>query len=186
MSCLEKNRYKRWTQEDDDYLESLSIDPEGEKLQSVADFLGRSRNSVVSRLVNMRKIHKHVGYLERKWTDREDSLLINSKRNMSYKEIGELLNRTEAAVTFRAQRIGITKSITPASKLKELEGTIKELAAQGYTRREIAERVNLDYVVIKTFIYNRGIECANAPKRPTKETKKNHQDFMSNATRRKK
>ncbi|MFL2076405.1 hypothetical protein [Marinilactibacillus psychrotolerans] len=181
---MDKNRYKRWTQEDDDYLESLSIDPEGEKLQSVADFLGRSRNSVVSRLVNMRKIHKHVGYLERKWTDREDSILINSKRNMSYKEIGELLNRTEAAVTFRAQRIGITKSITSAESLKKLEGTIRKLAEEGYTRREIAEKLNLDYMVIKAFVYNHKIKCRSAYKGPTEETKKNHQEFMSKAYRR--
>ena len=174
----------QWTEEDDDYLVMFSESPDKDEIKDVAQFLGRTEDAVVSRLVILRKDNKYVGYLKRKWTPEEDKIITHSKGNVTYKELAEKLNRTEAAIMLRVQNLGIANKITHPEKLKGLDFKIREMAENGHTRREIADETGLEYKVIKNYLLRNKIKCRYADHKVNEHQRKIMSNIMRHATRR--
>lgn len=176
---------KRWTEDEENYLIAFSQDPDGDTIKSVAKFLGRTEKSVRIKLSRLRKQNPYVGYLEREWTEKEIAKLkVMHRQRISYKEIGKQLGRTEASIQSKIIGLGLSKRILHPSVLKQLEGEIRRLAKEGYTRQEIANIVGLEYKTIKYFILEHNIDCKKADRVPAAKQRQYHSDFMRNATRR--
>ncbi|GBD74088.1 hypothetical protein TEHN7126_2343 [Tetragenococcus halophilus subsp. halophilus] len=176
---------KRWTEEETDYLIGYSIDPEGEKIKDIANFLNRSEDAVKNKLKRLRKKETYVGYVQRRWTSKEKDILKEAINHMNYREIASVLGRSENSIMLYVQYMGLAKQTTSQKTLENLKPKIVNLAKQGYTRREISEKVGLPYTVIKNFIWSRKIKCLDVSNHRTKEQKEKHRNFMTAANRRK-
>lgn len=172
---------RNYTEDQEDYLNSFSNDPEDDSVNDAASFLGKSYDSIDSKLGRMRKNSRFTGYLKRRWTESEDNKIRFSRGKLTYKELSEILERTEGAVSQRARFLGIAGKNNDFSELGE---TIRKLAAEGYTRKEIAEKTNTDYTAIHNYIYRNGINCKKSDREKTAEQKREHSNFMKRATRR--
>lgn len=172
---------RRYSEEMEDYLDSFSNDPDTECIKSVAKHFGKSYNSVAGKLVRMRKDSEYTGHLKRRWSKREDNALKHSHGIVPNKELAELLGRSENSITYRARVLGLTKNVVDFSGVGN---EIKLLASKGYTRKQIAEKTDINYTAIQNYIYRNKIKCTNASREKTKEQKEMHQEFLSHAFRR--
>lgn len=159
------SKYRTWTEEEMDILTSFSNDPEGDTIDSIAEYLGRSKDSVNGKLYHMRRQNKYVARIEKRWSKQEDEMLINTKGKLKYEELGKVLNRSKSAVTHRAINLGISKNKICFS---EIGKSIKKMAAGGYTRKEIAEELSLEYAQVRGYIYRNKIECKTEVLKNTK------------------
>lgn len=170
--------FRNYAQEENDLLTSFSNDPESDTSEDIAKFLGRTRNSVNSRLQRMRKTDNYVDYIQRPWSDREDERLIKLKGKHTYQEIGEILNRSRSAITHRCIILGIAQRKFDFSQIGE---EIRVLAAKGYTRKEISEELSIEYNKIRNFIYRNKIDCKNSSPEITEKQKQEHSNFLKRA-----
>lgn len=172
---------RNYSEEQEDYLSAFSNDPDGDSIIDVAEYFGKQYEGIGSKLVRMRKEYEHVGHLKRRWTEREDDAIKASRGKMTYKELGQALGRSESATSQRARILGVSKPSTDSNTLSELSGEIRRMAVEGYTRNEIAQRTNLEYMVIHNFLYRNNIECKNESRKKTEQQKRMHREFLSHA-----
>lgn len=176
---------KKWSEDEIDFLVSFSQNPEGDSIKDAAKFLGRSYDAVKNKLSKLRKAEPYVGYLEKRFTDKEVRIIRSAlSSGYTHKEIGKIIGVDEISIRNKISHLGLTKEITPTSLLKSLEPQIRQMADTGYTRKEIAEKVGLKYSVIKVFIYSKKIECRNESREKSAKQKEAHRKFMRCATRR--
>ncbi|EAD3290654.1 hypothetical protein DYE71_10035, partial [Listeria monocytogenes] len=120
---------------------------------NAAEFLGRTKEAVLNRLVKLRKRDSSVAYIRRPWTKKEDELLKNNYIIMSNDQFAERLRRTKASVSGRKVLLGLTNK----HMSKEDDKMIRHLGNQGYTIKEISAEMNLSYCLVKNYIRNHRI-----------------------------
>lgn len=141
MTASLKFPKKHWTPDEIEYLGRVIEDPEGVKVQEVADFLGRSNGAVRSQIHRMKK-KKDYGKIEfnfNGWRPDEIRYLKRTAPHCSYREIAEELNKTASAVEQKAYKLGIKKQ---RSKVKYAD--FKKYATGEYTVKEIAYMLNMN------------------------------------------
>lgn len=147
-----------WTEDDDIYLAYFVYENDTD-LGEAATFLNRSRKAVIVRLKNLRKMDDSVGYIRRKWTEKEDEFLRKNYKIMSNRSLAESLRRTSAAVCGRKKYLGL-KRIREISIHRE---KIIEMAANGYYRSEIAREIDADVMSLNRFLRDNNIYCKMVP-----------------------
>lgn len=151
---------KKWTEDEDDYLEYFIYDHSEGSYQEVADELGRSWGAVQTRVTFLRQKNKNVGYVKKRYTDAEIRFIRENYGKMPTKDIAERLNRTHEAIKSQAKILGVTRGLTYLDKKDD----IIRLAAAGKTRPEILEILNLpNQDGLNNFIRLNGIECQYVP-----------------------
>ncbi|MCO7128322.1 hypothetical protein NIE88_21585 [Sporolactobacillus shoreicorticis] len=150
---------KPWTEDDIDYLAQFSVSPEGDLIRDTADFLGRSEVSARNKLSRIRK-NGQGEYLSKPWTSREIKILKSSYFIISNKELAYRLGRSADAVKIKASKLGISKKTNVAKWGR----TIRHLAMEGCTRKEISKQIGIPYDSICGYIWLHKIECRNSPK----------------------
>ncbi|ELU5198370.1 hypothetical protein SB888_000432 [Listeria monocytogenes] len=136
-----------WTEDDDIYLEYFVYEND-DNIGKAAEFLGRTKEAVLNRLVKLRKRDSSVAYIRRPWTKKEDELLKNNYIIMSNDQFAERLRRTKASVSGRKVLLGLTNK----HMSKEDDKMIRHLGNQGYTIKEISAEMNLSYCLVKNYI----------------------------------
>lgn len=169
---------RNYSIEEIDFLNSFINDQELDSIDDVATYLGRSYKSVESMMGRIRKTNKGVKYQKKPWTEHENSIIKHAYRTTTNKELAELLGRSESSIAQRARVLGISKK---AINFTEVGETIKQLALEGYTKTQIAEKTNINYTAVHNYIYRNNIACKKSSRRKTIEQKKAHYEFLSHA-----
>ncbi|AMD28288.1 hypothetical protein GT012_02550 [Listeria monocytogenes] len=141
-----------WTEDEDIYLEYFVYEND-DNISKAAEFLGRTKDAVINRLVKLRKRDSSVSFIRRPWTKKEDEILKNNYIIMSNDQLAERLRRTKASVAARKVLLGLTNK----HMSKEDDKMIRHLGNQGYTIKEISAEMNLSYCLVKNYIRNHRI-----------------------------
>ncbi len=158
VSQLNENHRNPWSEDDDIYLEYYLYDPDETSIEEVCHFLGRTKMAVEKRMSILRKENK-AGRFKNDWSKKEDDI-IKKFWHKTGKELAELLpNRTPGACRARRANLGIRKSVKDFSFYHD---DIIELAAQGFTRREIARKLGISYNALRGYVYTRKIDVVKA------------------------
>lgn len=148
--------WMRWTDDEIDYLEQYVRSGEDKNLNTAIEFLGRSRNSVRSKLAKLQRYDNSVKFWG-KWSEREDNYLKRYYQSYEYKTLAKNLGRSEKAVCDRMRALDLRK----IADLSIYVVDVQDLAKKGLSRDEIRFKLGLtrgqiDYIVrkhgIKTII----------------------------------
>lgn len=155
-----------WTEDEIDYLISFMYDREDETVADVAKFLNRTEMTVKNRMSKIRKMpgNESMPYVYKRWTKKEKEMLRYMKANgrMTYKEIAKKLGKSEKSIAGMVKKMGIANSTDDRAGLSNKEDEIRKMASEGYTRREIAEKLGFKYETMRRFIKRKNIQCTNA------------------------
>lgn len=155
-----------WTEDEIDYLISFMYDREDETVADVAKFLNRTEMTVKDRMSKIRKMpgNESMPYIHKRWTEKEKEMLRYMKANgrMTYKEIAKKLGKSEKSIAAMVKKMGIANSADDRAGLSNKEDEIRKMASEGYTRREIAEKLGFKYETMRRFIKRKNIQCTNA------------------------
>lgn len=151
-----KNKNKKWSDEELDYLRMFAEDPDEDDCIIVAQYLERTPSAVRAQVHNLRQKGVHTKLLN-KWTEWEINALKNMNGKVTIQEQAELLGRSYSSISHKRKELGLRtkRSTTPAGKGKE----IRKLAHQGLYRREIANKLGLNYSSLCKYIRREGIRC---------------------------
>lgn len=152
--------YKKYSEDDNDYLEYYLYDGEEKTYTPAAEFLGVSNDQLIKKMSKMRQKNRSIGYIQKPWSKREDEYIRRTYRMMSTKEMSEYLGRTRASIEWRAAKLGIKK----LKQLKEYDFEIKRLASEGYYKAQIARKLGLNPKSVGEYINRNQIPCERAPK----------------------
>lgn len=150
---------KRWTNDEDIYLERFLYDNSEGTYRDIAKFLGRTVNAVKNRSVRLRDKNKNIGIVQKRWTDKEITYLKNTYTSLPTKKIAEHLNRSEPSVIIKANSLGIYK----LKRVRDYDSEIRELAKQGLWQSEIARQLSLPRRSVAAYITKCGIQCGEPP-----------------------
>ena len=123
------NRWKPWTQKEDDFLrENKNIET-----PALAEALGRTTTSINNRFhtLGIRRGYKH-------WLVEEDEYLVDNYSTMTNKEIGKKLDRTWSSVQQRAAKLGLSKKPIVVEVDKERLAEFREQAKNFIEGDELA------------------------------------------------
>lgn len=155
-----------WTEDEIDYLISFMYDREDETVADVAKFLNRTEMTVKNRMSKIRKMpgNESIPYANKRWTEKEREMLAHMRLGgqMTNKEISRKLGRSVEAVQQAAVLMGLSKAPVEHIELTNKEDEIRKMANEGYTRREIAEKLGFKYETMRRFIKRKNIQCTNA------------------------
>jgi len=151
---------KKWSEDDEIYLEYLAYDEELKNYDDAAEFLGRSNKSIRQKLYEMRRELPNIGYIEKPWTDREIEFLRKNYLVIPADKLAERLRRTEGAVFQKAYKSGIRKR----TRISDYDLEIREMASKGMYRYEIARELGLNANSVLYYINRNKIPCKHAPK----------------------
>ncbi|EOG9484143.1 hypothetical protein ACLLFN_003206, partial [Listeria monocytogenes] len=101
------SKNSEWTEDEDIYLEYFVYEND-DNISKAAEFLGRTKDAVINRLVKLRKRDSSVSFIRRPWTKKEDEILKNNYIIMSNDQLAERLRRTKASVAARKVLLGLT------------------------------------------------------------------------------
>ena len=102
---LDLVRFKLWTEEDISLLiDTYSYHP----IDVVMQLLPNKSYTSILRQAQVQNV-KSFTYLNREWTEEDTTYLTHNYEKLSYKEIGEYLNRTAVAVQQRMAKLGLYK-----------------------------------------------------------------------------
>lgn len=169
---------KKWTEDEDDYLEYFLYDHSEGSYQEVADELGRSWGAVQTRVSFLRQKSKAVGYVKRRYSDGEIKFIRDQYGKMPTADIARRLNRSEDAIKTQAKLLKATRGFTYLEKKDD----IMRLAAEGKTRPEIRKILKLpSQDGLNNFIRLNNIECRYVPENERLEKMKRiiHADVAS-------
>ncbi|HFL0606078.1 TPA: hypothetical protein ACGX6L_002157 [Listeria monocytogenes] len=145
---------KKWTEDDDIYLEYFVYENDT-KVQEAAEFLGRSKGAVYTRLNHLRR-RNNVGYINSRWTEKEDRFITDFYQKMPVTLISDRLDRSMYAVKSRAKKLGIQKT----SPVYIHHQRIIALIEKGLHRKEIANELNVNVHSLSTYMRKNNIYCA--------------------------
>lgn len=155
-----------WTEDEIDYLISFMYDREDESVADVAKFLNRTEMTVNDRMSKIRKMpgNENMPYVYKRWTEKEKEMLEFMKVNgrMTHKEIAKNLGRSEKSIKAMVEKMGIANPADDRAGLSNKEDEIRKMASEGYTRREIAEKLGFKYETMRRFVKRKNIQCTNA------------------------
>ncbi|EDJ6478097.1 AsnC family protein [Salmonella enterica subsp. diarizonae] len=103
--------FRAWTPEEDELLISLYGKKTVAEMVKLLPAPGRSFYAVKTRLKDLReRFPELLNYIKHPWTQEHDNFLRKNRHTMTAEEIGNRLTprRTEASVTCRAVRLGIS------------------------------------------------------------------------------
>lgn len=92
-----------------------------------------------------------------KWTQDEIATIRALARTMPVSQIAEKLSRSESATSKKANEYGINVSYIRQNATDEDLAELRELAAQGLTVRQIAERLGVNQAAMRSRLYRAGI-----------------------------
>lgn len=150
---------EKWSEEEVDYLISYSIDPDTDSVRDVSKHLGRSERSIITKLMRLRNEGTIFDYVNQPWSEFEINALKNRYAITTYKELSELLGRSENAIRTKANKLGLKKNLKILHKDKQ----IRSLAERGYTRQEIADKLGFRVDQINGYIWLHKIRCKKVP-----------------------
>lgn len=147
---------KKWSDEELEYLRMFAEDPDEDNCVTVAKYLGRTPAAVRGQIHILRQEGVQTKLLN-KWTEWEINALKNMNGKVTVQEQAELLGRSYSSISHKREELGLRtkRSTTPAGKGKE----IRKLAHQGLYRREIANKLGLNYSSLCKYIRREGIRC---------------------------
>ncbi|EJM9908594.1 hypothetical protein V8K72_001974 [Listeria monocytogenes] len=154
---------RRWTEEDDIYLEYFIFSKDS-KFEVAAEFLGRSLNATITRAAIIRKKREEY-YICRKWTEEEDNYIKSNYKLWTYKLIAKRLNRSCKAVSDRACFLGLKKN----NSLVALDGEIRKMADEGIYAVDIARKLQLDYETLRGYLRKHNISYQVMPQQESLE-----------------
>lgn len=145
---------KKWTEDEEIYLEYYLFDGEMKDYKAAEEFLRRSNRSISAKVTDMKKQGVPINNFKRRWTEEEVVFLKRHYSILKPKNIAHRLNRTTAAVQEKARLLGISKESRPRHK----DAEIRWLAERGLTRREIAHQTGMSYDSIRNYVFYNNIE----------------------------
>ncbi|AXQ79439.1 hypothetical protein DDV21_010305 [Streptococcus chenjunshii] len=145
----------KWSQDDIDYLILAYQDGES-TLDKIADFLGRTRSAVTQKAYQLRRSGLIDTARLNGWTKRELQELINYHGKLTNKEIAQQLGKSLQAIEHKITTLGIAKWV-PTDIEK-----VKKLAAQGLTREQIANKLDVDIETVKRIVRKHDIKVQPA------------------------
>lgn len=154
-----KNRGKKWSQDEIDYVRSFAEDPDGDTCLTVATYLGRTPASVRMRLHLLRQSGIRTNILT-KWTTWEIKFLYKMHGKYSIQEQAEILGKSYSAVAHKRQELNLYVLPKYHSTPKKCDIEIRNLANQGLTRKEIADILGLSFDSCRKYINKNNIECS--------------------------
>lgn len=88
-----KNYKKPWSQEDIDYLAWFYQNPEEGSIKTVAEFLGRTPESVKTKYYDLRKqgLLEYPSSINKKWAEEERQYVLDNYGKISNKEMARKL-----------------------------------------------------------------------------------------------
>lgn len=151
-------RNQEWSTEEIDYLRTFAEFPDGDNCIVVADYLKRTPGAIRAMVHKLRQEGVHTKLLN-KWTDWEINALKAMNGKITAKEQAELLGRSYSSVEHKRGELGLRtkRKATPAGRGKE----IRKLAHQGLFRKEIADKLGLNYSSLCRYIKREGIRCVD-------------------------
>ncbi|HEM3611805.1 TPA: hypothetical protein U1D13_001255 [Streptococcus suis] len=151
-------RNQAWSTEEIDYLRTFAEFPDGDNCIVVSDYLKRTPGAVRTEIHKLRQEGVHTKLLD-KWTEWEINALKNMNGKVTVKEQAELLGRSYSSVAHKRGelRLRTERKMTPAGRGKE----IRKLAHQGLFRKEIADKLGLNYSSLCHYIKREGIRCVD-------------------------
>ncbi|MGJ0021941.1 hypothetical protein [Streptococcus dysgalactiae] len=151
-------KMRRWSTEELDYLRTFAEFPDGDTCISVAIYLSRSPSAVRAKVHQLRQEGVRTKLLD-KWTDWEINALKSMNGIVTAREQAVLLGRSYSSIMHKRGELGLRKKhkVGPADKGKE----IRKLAHQGLFRKEIADKLGLNYSSLCKYIKREGIRCVD-------------------------
>jgi len=116
--------YKHWTNEE---IEFLKNNHKSTTLKQISKKLGKPYMSVVNKSHRL-KLKKYLNYKQKLWTDLEINTLLKFYKDLGYKEIGKMINRSKASVQGKARMLKIFRGYG----YKRSEECIKNLKERNY------------------------------------------------------
>lgn len=157
---------KRWTEDEEVYLEYCLFNQEGVNYHEVADYLGRSYKSVIMKGYRMRKVNDNLSGQKRAYTTKQDDYLrMAYKKGFSREEMSLRLNRTQGSVSNRLALLGVIK----LKKVKDYDEEIRDLAKRGFWKAEIGRILNFSPSTITRYTKEHNIQCKHAPENTMKK-----------------
>lgn len=144
--------YRRWSEDDIEYLRLVLTEPEKPTLAEVAEALGSTKAAVMQQMTFLRRSGCD-GYLA-KWSEDEVNFLRRSYKVISTQEIAYQLNKSCKAIRLKAMKEGLADKQVIVD-----DERIKELASQNITSREIARRMGIAPQTVCTHLKKLGIKC---------------------------
>lgn len=141
---------KKWTEDDIIYLE-LACQDRSVSISDMADTLDRSEAAVKDKI---KEYHLKDGTYNGRWTDAEIQYLINNYMFLKIKDMAEYLGRTYSGVSTKARALGLRQ----INKKRLNREKVSELAAKGYTYKEIAQKLGSTHQNVITYCCKRGIK----------------------------
>ncbi|QDK71477.1 hypothetical protein [Lactococcus protaetiae] len=145
---------KAWTEEEEIYLELYYNDVDNFDLNAAAEFLGRSKKSIVCKAVRLRK-ELDIRHFEKVWTKEEDDYIIENYLRYTYAQLGRRFGVTEKAITDRIRTLKLPKK---NKYLTKYDSEIRKLAKEGKFRSEIAEILGLELRQINSYVIHHKIK----------------------------
>ncbi|MGT2755521.1 hypothetical protein [Streptococcus ovis] len=169
----------KWSSDEIEYVRMFAENPDLDTCITVAQYLDRTPGAVRMQVHKLRQEGVHTKLLD-KWTEWEINALKNMNGKVTVKEQAELLGRSYGSVASKRVVLGLSNSYkgTPVGKGKE----IRFLAKQGLFRKEIAEKLELNYSSLCKYIKREGICCVDDEEgrlRGFKQAMANHNQVMS-------
>ncbi|HEL7521307.1 hypothetical protein [Enterococcus faecalis] len=149
---------RKYSEDDEIYLEYYLYDEETKTYDDAAEFLGRSNNQLIKKAHKMRRENENVGYVRKPFEDWEIEYLKKSYKKVPVAKIAEYLSRSEDTVINKANSLGIKK----LTLLKDYDKDIRYLASKNYTRASIARILGLNYRSVMDYIQRNKITCRYA------------------------
>lgn len=152
---------RKWTEDEEEYLEHYIREPEGTPHEEIAEFLGRSVSSVYNKSHKLRKELNIPAPFKKNFTEREIEYIKSCyKKGISVPRMADHLKRPERSI----QAIINKHGISTRKFARDYDKEIRTLAAQGAWKKEIARRLGLHEVAVMRYTLANNIECQKAPK----------------------
>lgn len=150
---------KRWSEDDEIYLEYLLLYGSETSYKEAAKFLGRTENAVKLKASKIMKFNKQIDKRRGHWSEKEDDFLRSCFQNVSYKDMARLLGRTLSAVQCRISELNLRKQFNPI----DFKDEIIDMIGNGMNSKEIAKELNMTRDAVYYFCYRNNIKINRVP-----------------------
>ena len=135
------------------YLEYFLRNAKRGDLKIAADYLGLTQVQIYGIIYYQNKKHS-FGKSKRFYTKKDDEFIKRYYGILSTKKIAERLRRSVNSVNLRAEKIGCRMH----KKVKPFKNEIIELASEGFTRKQISEKLDLNLKSLSGFCERNNIK----------------------------
>lgn len=146
---------KRWSEDDEIYLDYYLYSAEERSYNSAAEFLGRPSDQVIKKANKMRAKGECLNYMRRPFSGKEIKYIKDNYKNISTELMAEYLRRSRDTIIEKANELGITK----LKRMKDYDYEIRRLAKEGKYRAEIARMLGLNKRSVSDYITRNAIKC---------------------------